>query len=337
MTGASTEKRRTECLIVGAGLSGLLAAQQLQRAGVEALVLEASAEPGGRMASSQIGMGKEQARFDTGAQFFTVRSERFGQLVAQWQESGVVRQWSEGFATPDGSYYRDGYPRFRGQPDMQAISRFLAEGVAVHFSNAVQTLRYEGEWLVLCEAGSEYRAQSLILTPPVPLSLALLAAGGVMLSGDVQNQLSRMEYDPCWAVMALLDGPSRIPEPGGMWPGGDLISWLADNQRKGISEAPTVTIHATPEFSRDHLDAVPSQMAQLLLQEARPWLGAEVLRFEVRRWTHSIPVQLHHEPVLYCEQPGPLAFAGDAFAGPRVEGAALSGLAAAEAILSRAL
>ena len=293
-------------------------------------MVEASGTVGGRLASRTLEARQGMARFDAGAQFFTVRSERFRRLVQQWQEAGVVRQWSEGFATADGSYYRDGYPRFRGEPDMQAIAQHLAKGLELQLGTRIVRIEYEAGWRAVDDGGHVYEAPYLILTPPVPLALELLQNGGTSLPPHTHELLSRIHYDPCWAVLAVLDGPSRIPQPGGMWPGGDLISWMADNVQKGISQVPSVTIHGSPEFSRNHFDSAPEEAARMLLQEAQPWLGATVVRYEVQRWEHSIPVQLHNEPVLFCEQPGPLAFAGDAFAGPRVEGAALSGLAAAE-------
>ncbi len=61
------------CVVVGAGISGLAAAHRLSAAGWRVVVMDEGSEVGGRMATHRIGNGT----FDHGAQFFTVRSERF--------------------------------------------------------------------------------------------------------------------------------------------------------------------------------------------------------------------------------------------------------------------
>jgi len=323
-------------IIVGAGLAGLLAAHVLQEAGGEVKLLERADRVGGRMATAQIPTGtRKNATFDHGAQYFTVRDERFQGWVSRWLAEGVVAQWSKGFATPDGSAYRDGHPRYRGDPDMTAIPRHLARRLDVRLEAAVVDVRYEAGWQVRTAAGEQHTAPALILTPPVPQSLALLATGGVCLPESTQQALARIDYDPCFAVMAVLAGPSAIPAPGGLWPGGQAISWMADNQQKGISDVPAVTIHGSPEFSAAHYDEDPDEVARRLLQEAAPWLGSDVIGYWVRRWPYSIPVHMHNEHCLVVDEPGLLVFAGDAFAGPRIEGAALSGLAAGEAVIGQ--
>ncbi|MFW6062951.1 MAG: NAD(P)/FAD-dependent oxidoreductase [Chloroflexota bacterium] len=322
------------CLIIGAGLSGLLAATRLQEASVAVTVLEAASVVGGRVATRQIALPDgTTATFDHGAQYFTVRDEGFQERVEGWRRAGVVRRWSEGFATPDSSVYRDGQPRFCGQPAMRAIPQHLARDLDVRLKSPVRAVHHEEQWSLTVEDGPTFQAPALIMTPPTLQTLALLDAGDVQLPPEARSALGSISYDPCWALLAVLDGPSHIPAPGGLWPDGDVISWMADNQKKAISEAPSVTIHASPEFSRAHLAADEGVVARRLLHEAKRWLGADVVQYEIQLWPNSIPRQLYGERTLFCEEPGPLAFAGDAFAGPRVEGAALSGLAAAEAML----
>jgi predicted NAD/FAD-dependent oxidoreductase len=198
-------------------------------------------------------------------------------------------------------------------------------------------LRQAGNrWRVETTTGRTFTAGAMILTPPVPQSLALLDEGGLVLALEMRARLAAIEYERCLAVMAVLDGPSRIPPPGGLAPGDGPIAWLADNQLKGISAEPAVTIHATHAFSLEHWDHDRQESGRALLDAAAPWLGAEIRKFQVHGWRYSKPMRVDEELCVLVSQSPPLMLAGDAFAGPRVEGAALSGWAAAEAILSPA-
>jgi predicted NAD/FAD-dependent oxidoreductase len=215
---------------------------------------------------------------------------------------------------------------------MTAIPRHLAAALDVRRDRTIRRIEYATQWHAVAQDGATFRSDFLLLTPPVPQTLALLDAGNVALPAAVRATVERIDYDPCWALLAVLDGPSLIPDPGGLWPDGDVISWMADNRCKGLSAVPCVTIHGSPTFSRAHFDTPPGEVAHLLLAAAKPWLGARVLTYQLKRWRYSIPVHIHDAPTLFTTTPGPIAFAGDAFAGPRIEGAYLSGIAAAAAL-----
>jgi predicted NAD/FAD-dependent oxidoreductase len=113
------------------------------------------------------------------------------------------------------------------------------------------------------------------------------------------------------------------------------MAWVSDNTQKGIcagaDAGSSITMHAGPVFSRAHWDDA-TRTAGFLLQRAAPWLGARVKHFQTHRWKFSQPTHIHDEPVLSVRCPAQLAFAGDAFGGARVEGATLSGLAAAACV-----
>jgi predicted NAD/FAD-dependent oxidoreductase len=181
--------------------------------------------------------------------------------------------------------------------------------------------------------GEIWSARAVILTAPVPQSLVLLDAGGVGLDPQMKERLSRIEYERCLAVMAVLDGPSKVPPPGGCAPCKGPIAWIADNHQKGVSAEPAITIHATDAFSVAHWEGDRDATARQLLEAADEWIGSGVKSFQIHGWRYSKPLQTDPQPCAVVSSHPPLVLAGDAFAGPRVEGAALSGWAAAAAVL----
>ena len=318
-----------DCVIVGAGMAGLAAAMSLNARGFSVLVVDKGRGVGGRLATRSF----EGGRFDYGAQFFTVRNPAFRRLADEWLAAGIVTPWSDGFALSDGKFKHTGEVHYRGTAGMRMIAKHLSQNLDVRSQIEVKAVSFErGIWKLLDAGGSVFTGKALILTPPVPQSLALLNAGNVPLAESVQEELAKFTYNPCIAVMAVLEGSSQIPSPGGMWFPGEPLAWLADNTQKGLAagaqNGSSVTLHAGPEFSRSHWEFA-HQAAEFLLQQAAPWLGRSVKSYETHRWKFSQPTHIHHEPALCVSSPGRLVFAGDAFGGGRVEGAALSGLAAA--------
>ena len=234
------------CVIVGAGLSGLAAARKLEDAGVRITVLEKEGKVGGRMRTDLLDGGV----FDHGAQFFTVRDERFEEMVQGWVSAGVAEVWTHGFADASGEKREDGYPRYKGTEGMTAVAEHLARGLAVRTSSEVTGIDADPRGWKVVARGLTHRADALVLAAPAPPVLALIDGSGVSLPTEERRALEGIGYDPCIAVMALLDDPGQVHEPGGVRIEGDALFWIADNRQKGISDVPAVTIHASAGWSR---------------------------------------------------------------------------------------
>ncbi|MFZ2361199.1 MAG: FAD-dependent oxidoreductase [Anaerolineae bacterium] len=333
-SGASAAPANSaDVLIVGAGVSGLMAAHALQAQGLTALLLDKGRSVGGRLATRRVGPG----RADHGAQFFTVRSPQFRAWVERWQAEGLVFVWSTGWS--DGSLAEtpsDGHPRYAVRGGMNALAQHLAQGLDVRVETHVAALKPKAHgWQVVDQAGRTYDGRGLLLTPPVPQSLELLEASGIVLADCDREALEDIEYAPSLAGIFWLDQPLRLPEPGAMQRSNAPIAWMADNQRKGISpEATLATVHAAPEISEAAWQMPEAAVLESLFEGLQPFLppGAQVLEQQLKRWRYALPTQSYPERMLVADGPLPLVFAGDAFGGPRIEGAALSGLAAGRAL-----
>lgn len=323
------------CLIVGAGIAGVIAARRLKKVGWEPIVLEKSKGYGGRMATRQIG----EAVFDHGAQFFTMHSMFFRVLVEKMQDDGIVREWSRGFLNGDRILSLDGYLRLYGSQGMSAVVAHLAEPLDVRLETDVVRIEAEGpSWRAHTKRGEEFSAAALILTQPLPQALALVQQmPAFAFEEELEKRLKEIKYDPCITVMATLDGPSGIPEPGAIASRDPMnpVAWLADNKLKGLSPVDCVTIQASGHFSRQHWKREREEAGELLWQAAKPWLSADRVEMQTHGWRFARPSAVLPENHLLVQQAPPLLLAGDAFGDEfnPVEGAALSGLEAAKHLI----
>ncbi len=326
----TTTENEKSCLVIGAGIAGLVAARTLVEHGFQVMVLDKGRGVGGRMATRRIG----SAVFDHGAQFFTARDPRFEELVSEWRAADVAQEWCRGFAGPEGVAHGDGHPRYCGTTGMTAVPKYLAQGLQVLQEQRVTSAEARGDhWRVRTERGTIFTSHALVLSAPVPQSIAILEAGGTALASETRTALEAIRYDPC-IVLMILPKESCVPTPGGVQFPGEPITWIGDNRQKGISPEAAVTLHAGPEFSRTHWDSDDHAIVSTLLSAAADWISVPVSEVQIQRWRFAKPTVLYPKPCLALSEPLPLVFAGDAFGEPRVEGAALSGLAATSAILT---
>ena len=321
--------RRPQVVIVGAGIAGLTAARLLPP-GFDVVILDKGRGVGGRLATRRMG----DATFDHGAQFLTARTDAFTGTVDDLLDGGVVRPWFDG--RPDGDRPSDGegHTRFCGTVSMNAIAKHLAAGLDVRTATLVETLVHDGDrWAVRLADGTALEADAVVATAPVPQTLALLSNGDVDLSVSDRAALDAIEYDPCLALMVALDGPSGIAAPGAVRRSDGPIKWMADNQAKGVSTSPAVTIHACADFSRqrwdDDLDAIVGELLDAAALHSSPLSDG----VQLQRWRYARPSTTSEEPCRVLTGLPPIVCAGDAFGGPRVEGAAISGAAAAAVLI----
>ncbi|WP_266367390.1 NAD(P)/FAD-dependent oxidoreductase [Tellurirhabdus rosea] len=309
-------------LILGAGLAGLTAARELTRAGWNVTVVDKGRGVGGRLATRRL----ENARADHGAQYFTVRTPEFQQVVSEMLGHQIIRKWY----LPDSAH-----PRYVGLGGMSSVAKYLAKDLPVVTGERIVRLsQTNGRVVAESEKGTAYRADAVLITAPAPQALALLADSGLSVP-EAESALNQIHFEPCIATMVLLREPVSLPEPGAMRFTEGPIAWVADNQQKGVSpDQPSLTIHATPAFSREHLEEDMAAVGDQLIRQLSEILSPEnIQQQQTHRWRYALASQRFPEPCLLVKTPFPMVFGGDGF-GPRgnVEGAFLSGLAMSERI-----
>jgi predicted NAD/FAD-dependent oxidoreductase len=259
--------------VIGAGLAGLSAARTLRDRGHEVRVFDKGPSVGGRTSTRR----SSSFAFDHGAQYFTAHDERFGRLVASWQEAGIVAPWPARITVLKNSTCRSGTPRTRyvGVPGMNAMARHLAAGLDIALGMRITKLaRDANAWRLLEENGPVSGVFDVVI-------VALPAAQSAELLAGLSNLAESAEgcpIAPCWTVMLGFYRPLATTFDGAFVHDSPL-SWIARNNSKpGRGPAESWVLHASPAWSSSHLDDSTEAVASTLTGEFEQLIGLGALR-----------------------------------------------------------
>lgn len=289
-------------------MAGLSAARILVQNGHNVAVLDKSRGVGGRMSTRTIDMAKA----DHGAQYFSVKTPEFQELISELQFENIAAEWHLA--------QRENV-RYVGTKGMNSIPKKMASTLNVLVNEKVISIENN---IAKTESGNEYDFDNLIITIPIPQVIELFRNSKIKFSHNDKNVLRKIEYEPCIAVMAVLKQPTEIVS-GGIILENQPVAWIADNFQKGITETPTLTIHASAKYSAEHFDDDLQEVAKDMLSSVNQYINLKnIVTFQTHRWKFSNAIKRYEKPFYQVENL-PIYLAGDGFGLGNVEGAFLSG------------
>jgi len=318
-------------IVIGAGISGCSCAHALALAGHQVTVVEKGRGVGGRMATRRM----NGARIDHGAQFFTTRDPKLQQLNQKWLKEEQVSPWYDGVP---GRLDIPSDMRYRGKRGMTGPAKSLTQNCLLALNFFVEKIERGKKWKVVEREGEGriLEADHLVITIPSVQMLQLFERSEIDLGPETMSRLQSIRHTQCLAILGILDRSSKIAQPGAVTHPYKHVDWLSDNQVKGISEVPAITLHASAEFSDQYWDIPDSEWASELLTPAEDALDSKITSWVSHRWGFAKPLVTFGKSHYHIPELG-LTPAGDGFGGERVERAAISGLDAADAILGTKL
>jgi len=314
--------------IIGCGVAGLSAARELRRQGVEVTIYDKSRGVGGRMSTRYAG----EWEFDHGAQFFTAQDEGFQAEVDAAIEAGVAAPWpAKGLYLDKGVVSKDrGRKRFVGIPRMNSLPKYWAEGLNVELGRRVISLSKTKNWSLKFEDGAEAGGYGgVISTLPSAQAAALIPKGFAEIAAVKAAQMH-----VCFCLMVGL--PKRVDLGWDTLRVKDLpIDWIALNQNKPQRprDVGTLVIHSEPKWSDEHVEADRAWVQNVMLSTASALTGlplADAPHIALHRWLYASNKVSPNRSYI---KEGGLILAGDWCQGGRVQGAWLSGRAAARAMM----
>ncbi len=311
--------------VVGAGIAGLAAARMLTERGFSVQVFERGRGVGGRTARRRAGVHV----FDHGAQYFSVRDQRFASHVQTWLRAGVVAPWTGrivALSRKDGSV-RDtsSLDRYVGVPGMNAMAAYIAQDIAVRTRCKVTKIsRRRGTWTLETGAGDRLGPYDAVVLAMPPEQAARLRT--------LPNAPVAARSLPCWCAMAAFAERLAL-DFDGAFVDGARIAWVArDSSKPSRPPGERWIIHASAAWSSDRIDEASGVVASQLLRDffrACALAPVEPDYLAGHRWRFARP---DGEAAGGCvwDATQRLCFCGDWCGSGRVEHAFLSGVAASE-------
>lgn len=293
---------------MGAGLSGLVLGQKLQRNGKKVLILEKSRGLGGRMATRRV--GESELLFDHGAQFIRHNTET-SYLLDLLKETDFVRE----------ELLRADQEVLISTQGMTQFAKDLASDLEIVKGYQVTKIATQG---LLVEVSSfenpTFVGHRVVLTLPVPQSVELLNQSG--FGEELPQELLKIKYAK--SIVFLIDTPVdyffRAME------GSDILSITNQSFKFGLSK-PATTVIMSPSWSDKWFSCTDEEIRNAFLdvKEIQQMGVKNSSLRDFKKWRYSQPLQIFssafYSPVsrVYC--------IGDGFSGPSLNGAIRSAAA----------
>ncbi len=338
--------------VIGAGMAGLICANQLRLAGYSVVIVEKSRGVGGRVATRRV----NDTRADHGARYLERQGDAVQGLIDVLLDRNILQLWTdtvcefrqgELFSSPNSCYV--------APAGMNAVGKYLAEDLEIWSGRRVQAISATDSqlWRLSLEVTDdnlerpqELFAKAIVVAIPAPQALMFLTAE-IGFSPDFLDKLRSVEYDPCITVMAgySAEYEQDLSSLSSQWktvsfPDDSELAWIGfDSSKRLESPQPVFVVHSSASFAESYFEATDlSGVGQHLLdrtsEHLMPWLK-EPEWFQVHRWRYAFCRNPLSVSCLPAAGTLPLVCAGDLCGEGQIEAALRSGLAAANWVNSQ--
>jgi renalase len=337
--------------VIGAGIAGIVCARTLVQAGHRVQVFEKSRGFGGRMATRKTPMGT----FDHGAPYFEVSDPRFKKALAVcpdvtaiWKGLAKATIATPTIATPTMSALVGEWAK----PLLEA-NGLESQGCSVALDTLVTGFQRDlgdaSKWQIQStKEGIEQPTlggfDAIVLAIPNVQASALLEKAE---QTHLQQITQTAQMSPCWAMMLVYEGElskqdkKLVKDFNGKRYKDSTVAWIGRELSKQSRTGPErFVVHASPEWSQQHLEADEAFVLTELLAEFAKLTGihAPPSSNRAHRWRYAHvakPVQTANTQSFVWDSKSAIGMCGDWCSGNSVQDAFVSGLELALHIVKR--
>tara|TARA_R110002167_G_scaffold118753_6_gene295502 strand:+ start:801 stop:1790 length:990 start_codon:yes stop_codon:yes gene_type:complete len=275
-----------DILVIGAGMSGLIAATELQKTGFKVACVEKARGSGGRLSSKRIESAKTKAmiHFDLGCASFDAKTELFRSHTETWASKGIAKVWR--FSEKAGTQYV-------ATPRSSSITRYLADQLDVHFATRVTELcKVNGQWSVyIGELGKRTlfaQAKHIIFATPPQQAADLLPKDHAFI--DILSQPILL---PQWVLMLNVKGRLDLIDDYYEFTDSIISRLLLEPskpERVQLNDHQVWMIQADTKWTSENLDTEKTKIEHELIAELATKTGAPIIVEDayLHRWLYSV-------------------------------------------------
>jgi len=254
--------------VIGAGMAGLICAQQLRQAGYSVIVVENSRGLGGRVATRRL----QGTCADHGMRYLEPQGKWSQQLIDILCDRHLLKPWIETIHQRDrqGQIHPiDQHPGYAAPDGMTAIAKFLATDLEIWRGQRVVAINPSQQlWQLTLETAdadpATLTARAIVLAIPAPQALALLEPL-TELPSDLLTNLRSVEFDPCLTAIAVYPehrqpAVSDLPWRVMTFTDPTDLDWVGlDSSKRSHPTQPIFVLQSSAAFAQTHLEAADLQ------------------------------------------------------------------------------
>jgi len=328
--------------IIGAGLSGLVAAGRLKDF-AEIEIFEKSRGVGGRMASRQVLINENSSCsaaevenknvlcFDFGAQFFNAKSKEFKEFLQPFVDEGLVVEWRAKFVEIDGnkilhSRLWDGKPEhYVVNPKMNALCKKISAGLNVNLQTKIVRTKFNQQSVELFDDKGENRGEFDFVISAIP---AFQALDLIPKNHPFCLKIAAKKMVGCFTVMLGLEEDLPVD-----WEVAYLknskLSWIAkEGSKPNRKGSKAITFLSRNAWAEKNLDRDLLEVKEELLTEFAYAVNCplpKIIHSDIHRWLYANIEKQGSDETFLLDLQNRIGICGDWLVRGRVEAAFKSG------------
>jgi renalase len=312
--------RVTNIAIIGAGLSGLTAADMLKKH-ADITIFEKSRGVSGRMSTRRA----EPYFFDHGAQYFTASTIPFQNFIQPMVDNGVIQRWNARYIKFDEKKiieredWAQAEPRYVGVPGMNAVGKYLASDLDIKLNTRIINLQKNTKWNLKDEQGNLFEDYDWVISTAPAAQTAVLCPENFQYLDVVKD----VQMRACFSLMLGFIEHLPLDFEVAHITNSDL-AWLAVNSHKpGRNGHYTLLATSSEDYADAHIDDDRDEVIRYLCAETSRIIDYDVAVAAIKTvhgWRYAHNANKEKLPVL-IDHNLQLAVCGDWCVGGRVEAA----------------